>query len=53
MRLSWAEIRVRAAKFAEDWTDARYERGETQTFYNEFIEVFGLVAAGLPPTKSR
>jgi|SRR6185437_284261 len=41
MRLSWPEIRARAAKFAEDWKDAHYERGETQTFYNEFFEVFG------------
>ena len=41
MRLSWPEIRARAAKFADDWQDAHYERGETQTFYNEFFEVFG------------
>jgi hypothetical protein len=41
MRLSWPEIRARAARFAEDWKDAHYERGETQTFYNEFFEVFG------------
>ena len=41
MRLSWPEIRARAAKFAEEWKDAHYERGETQTFYNEFFEVFG------------
>jgi hypothetical protein len=41
MRLSWQEIRARAAQFADDWKDARYERGETQTFYNEFFEVFG------------
>ena len=42
MRLSWNEIRVRAARFAEEWKDARYERGEAQTFYNEFFEVFGV-----------
>ena len=39
--LSWNEIRVRAAQFAADWVDASYEKGETQTFYNEFFEVFG------------
>ena len=39
--LSWNEIRVRAAQFAADWADASYEKGETQTFYNEFFEVFG------------
>ncbi len=41
MRLSWNEVRVRAATFAEDWKDAAYEKGETQSFYNEFFEVFG------------
>ena len=42
MRLSWNEIRARSARFAEDWKGASYERGETQTFYNEFFEVFGV-----------
>ena len=42
MRLSWNEIRVRAAQFAKDWADAHYEKGETQSFYNEFFEVFGV-----------
>ena len=41
MRLSWNEVRARAAKFANDWQDAAYEKGETQSFYNEFFEVFG------------
>lgn len=41
MRLSWPEIRANAAKFAEEWKDAHYERGETQTFYNDFFDVFG------------
>ena len=40
MRHSWNEIRARAAKFAEDWKDAAYEKGETHSFYNEFFEVF-------------
>ena len=42
MHLSSNEIRVRAARFAEEWKDAHYERGESQTFYNEFFEVFGV-----------
>lgn len=42
MRLSWNEIRARAARFAEEWKSAHYERGESQTFYNEFFEVFGV-----------
>jgi hypothetical protein len=42
MHLSWSEIRARAARFAEEWKHADYERGETQTFYNEFFQVFGV-----------
>lgn len=42
MRLSWNEIRARAAHFADEWKDAYYEKGQTQTFYNEFFEVFGV-----------
>jgi hypothetical protein len=42
MHLSWNEIKVRAARFAEEWKDGHYERGESQTFYNEFFEVFGV-----------
>ncbi len=42
MHLNWNEIRARAARFAGDWKDAHYERGESQTFYNEFFEVFGI-----------
>ena len=41
-RISWNEIRANAARFAETWKDAKYERGETHTFYNEFFEVFGV-----------
>ncbi len=42
MRLSWNEVRARAAAFAVDWTDAAYEKGETQSFYNAFFDVFGV-----------
>ena len=42
MRLSWNEIRARAAPFAEEWKDAHYEQGQAQTFYNEFFEIFGI-----------
>src|ERR1700675_1645919 len=42
MRFSWNEIRARAAEFSEEWKNAHYEKGETQTFYNEFFEVFGV-----------
>ena len=40
MRLSWNEIRARAAAFARDWADAGYEKGETQSFYNDFFQIF-------------
>ncbi len=42
MRLSWNEIRTRAAGFAREWADAAYEKGETQSFYNEFFDIFGV-----------
>ena len=42
MRFSWNEIRARAAHFADEWKNAHYEKGESQTFYNEFFEVFGV-----------
>jgi len=42
MRLDWNDVKARAAKFTEEWKGARYERGETQTFNNEFFEVFGI-----------
>jgi N-6 DNA Methylase len=42
MRLSWQEIRANAAAFSRDWKPAKYERGETQTFYNDFFNVFGV-----------
>ena len=42
MRLSWNEIRTRAAQFAHEWRDAAYEKGETQSFYNDFFGIFGV-----------
>ena len=42
MRLSWNEVRARAAAFAEEWKAATYEKGETQSFYNAFFQVFGV-----------
>ena len=42
MRLSWNEMRVRAAGFARAWRGAAYEKGETQSFYNDFFRIFGV-----------
>ena len=40
-RLSWPKIRLRADGFAKDWQDEWYEKGQAQSFYNDFFEVFG------------
>ncbi|WP_024896923.1 DNA methyltransferase [Brucella rhizosphaerae] len=42
MRLSFNEIRARAARFAKEYANATYEKGETQTFYNDFFQIFGV-----------
>ncbi|KJS38568.1 MAG: hypothetical protein VR74_05200 [Hyphomonas sp. BRH_c22] len=42
MHLNFNEIRARAATFAAEWEGAGYEKGETQSFYNDFFEVFGV-----------
>jgi hypothetical protein len=42
MPISWNEVRTRASKFADEWKDAHYEKGEAQTFYNEFFQNFGV-----------
>ena len=40
--LTWNEIRTNAARFAEDWQDAVKENAEAQTFWNEFLAVYGI-----------
>ncbi len=40
--LSTNEVRARAAEFAREWKDAGYERGQAQTFYIEFFDIFGV-----------
>jgi hypothetical protein len=42
VRLAWNEIRHRATNFSQEWRDAHYEKGEAQSFYNAFFEVFGV-----------
>ena len=43
MALGWSEIRSRATTFAYEWRNADgYEKGQSQTFWNEFFEVFGI-----------
>ncbi len=56
MRLSWNEIRARAATFAREWEGEGYEKGQTQLFYRDLFEVFGMpvrrVAAFEAPVKN-
>jgi hypothetical protein len=42
MPISWNEIRHNAIRFSRDWTDAKSESAEKQTFWNEFFQVFGV-----------
>ena len=42
MRLGWDEIKRRAKAFSDEWHEAYYEKGETQSFYNDFFQIFGI-----------
>ena len=42
MRLDWNDITARAHHFVALHQKDHYEKGETQSFYNEFFEVFGV-----------
>lgn len=42
MRLDWNDIQARAARFVEEHKDDHYEKGQTQSFYNDFFDVFGV-----------
>jgi hypothetical protein len=40
--LTWSEIKLNASNFAHSWKNEKYEKGQAQTFYNEFFEIFGI-----------
>jgi len=42
LKLSWNEIKARAARFAKDWRNKGYEKGQTQVFYYQFFQLFGM-----------
>ena len=42
MPLSWNEIRNRAHAFSSKWAEEKSERAESQSFWNEFFNVFGI-----------
>jgi hypothetical protein len=41
-QLTQAEIRNNAIAFVHEWKDETRERAEAQTFWNEFLEIFGV-----------
>ena len=42
MPLSLNEIRARARAFAKEWAGVTSEQAESQSFWNEFFNVFGV-----------
>ncbi len=42
MALSWNEIKDRSIKFSKEWETASNERSESQTFWYEFFNIFGV-----------
>ena len=55
MLISWNQIRENALKFSKEFENTKSERAESQTFYNEFFEIFGIkrrrIASFAVPTK--
>jgi hypothetical protein len=41
-RLSWNEIESRAIEFAAKWQGETYEKGESQSFWGDFLNVYGI-----------
>ncbi|WP_343761566.1 DNA methyltransferase, partial [Deinococcus depolymerans] len=42
MALNWNEIRTNAATFAQEYQGERKENAEAQSFWNDFLKVFGV-----------
>ena len=40
--LSWNEIQDRATEFASKWEGETYEKGESQSFWSDFLAVYGI-----------
>jgi hypothetical protein len=40
--LSWTEIQDRAVEFATRWEGETYEKGESQSFWSDFLSIFGV-----------
>jgi hypothetical protein len=41
-QLSWNEIQKRALEFSSEWEGETYEKGESQSFWSDFLSVFGI-----------
>ncbi len=41
-KLGWTDIRKRATAFSKKWEEAKDERSEAQSFWNDFFAVFGI-----------
>jgi hypothetical protein len=42
MALSWNEIKSRAISFSKEWEDESKEHAESQSFWNDFFNIFGI-----------
>lgn len=42
MALSWNEIKNRAINFSKEWESEAREHAESQSFWNEFFNIFGI-----------
>ena len=40
--ISWNEIQDRAAEFASKWQGETYEKGESQSFWSDFLNIFDI-----------
>lgn len=40
--LSWNEIQDRATEFASKWQGETYEKGESQSFWSDFLAIYGI-----------
>ena len=39
---NWNAIEARARDFVEKWQGETYERGESQSFWSDFLQIFGI-----------
>ena len=42
MALSWNEIKTRAISFSKEWETEKREHAESQSFWNDFFNIFGI-----------